>query len=47
MWPNKGEVDQRPAQGIEYKYLAPIKPVEPVVPASAYGALNVLPLEIK
>ena len=47
MWPNKGEADQRPAQGIEYKYLAPIKPVEPVVPASAYGALNVLPLEIK
>ena len=47
MWPNKGEADQRPAQGVDYKYLAPIKPVDPVVPASAYGALNVLPLEIK
>ena len=47
MWPNKGEADQRPAQGVDYKYLAPIKPVDPVVPASAYGALNVLPLGIK
>ncbi|CAB4539567.1 unannotated protein [freshwater metagenome] len=47
MWPNKGEADQRPAQGVDYKYLAPIKPLDPVVPASAYGALNVLPLEIK
>lgn len=47
MWPNKGDTDQRPEQGSAYKYLAPIKPVEPVVPASAYGALKVLPLEIK
>jgi cholesterol oxidase len=47
MWPNKGEADQRPAQGAEYKYLAPIKPIEPVVPEGAYGALRVLPLEIK
>ena len=47
MWPNKGDEDKRPAQGGAYKYLAPIKPIEPVVPASAYGALNVLPLEIK
>ena len=41
MWPNKRDEDQRPAQGVAYKYLAPIKPVEPVVPAGAYGALNV------
>ena len=47
MWPNKGNVDLRSAQGSAYKYLAPIKPAEPVVPASAYGALKVLPLEIK
>ena len=47
MWPNKSDTDQRPEQGSAYKYLAPIKPVEPVVPASAYGALKVLPLEIK
>ena len=47
MWPNKGDTDQRPEQGSAYKYLAPINPVKPVVPASAYGALKVLPLEIK
>ena len=47
MWPNKGDTDQRPAQGVAYKYLAPIKPVEPVVPAGAYGALKVQPLEKK
>jgi cholesterol oxidase len=47
MWPNKGDTDQRPEPGSAYKYLAPIKPVEPVVPASAYGSLKVLPLEIK
>jgi cholesterol oxidase len=47
MWPNKGVEDKRSAQGSAYKYLAPIKPIEPVVPASAYGALKVLPLEIK
>ena len=41
MWPNKGDTDQRPAQGVAYKYLAPIKPVEPVVPAGAYGELKV------
>ena len=41
MWPNKGDTDQRPAQGVAYKYLAPIKPVEPVVPAGAYGAIKV------
>ena len=41
MWPNKGDADQRPAQGVAYKYLSPIKPVEPVVPAGAYGALSV------
>lgn len=47
MWPNMGEADQRPAQGDEYKYLVPIKPKEPVVSEGAYGALRVLPLEIK
>jgi cholesterol oxidase len=47
MWPNKGDEDQRPSQDDAYKYLAPIKPASPVVPASAYGALNILPLKIK
>ncbi len=40
LWPNKGDVDQRPAQNAPYKYLAPIRPNNPVVPASAYGALK-------
>lgn len=40
LWPNKGEADQRPEQGAAYKYLAPIRPNNPVVPASAYGALK-------
>lgn len=40
MWPNKDDADQRPAQGSAYQYLAPIKPIEPVVPAGAYGALK-------
>ena len=40
LWPNKGEFDQRPAQSQAYKYLQPIKPNDPVVPASAHGALK-------
>ncbi|MEY4498770.1 MAG: hypothetical protein RJA40_875 [Actinomycetota bacterium] len=40
LWPNKGEIDQRPAQNVPYKYLAPIRPNNPVVPTSAYGALK-------
>jgi cholesterol oxidase len=40
LWPNKGEADPRPAQNAPYKYLAPIRPNDPVVPASAYGALK-------
>jgi cholesterol oxidase len=40
LWPNKGEADQRPAQNAPYKYLAPVRPNDPVVPASAYGALK-------
>ena len=35
LWPNKGEVDQRPAQGEPYKRLAPISPNHPVVPVDA------------
>jgi cholesterol oxidase len=40
LWPNKGEADHRPAQNAPYKYLAPVRPNDPVVPASAYGALK-------
>lgn len=44
LWPNKGERDQRPAQGDSYRRLAPISPTKPVVPADAPGALRSLPI---
>ncbi|MFD0000476.1 GMC oxidoreductase [Nocardia sp. NPDC127526] len=43
MWPNKGEVDTRPAPGSGYRRIAPVAPRQPVVPASAPAAL-VLPI---
>ena len=45
LWPNKGEVDLRPAQGEPYGRLAPIAPEHPVVPADAPAALRRLPIE--
>jgi cholesterol oxidase len=45
LWPNKGEVDQRPPQGLPYERLAPIAPRNPVVPADAPAALRRLPIE--
>jgi len=45
LWPNKGEVDQRPAQGQPYERLEPIAPRHPVVPAHAPAALRRLPIE--
>lgn len=39
-WPNKGEPDPRPAQGTAYERLTPVKPVAPVVPQEAFGALR-------
>ncbi len=45
LWPNKGEVDQRPPQGLPYERLAPIAPRHPVVPADAPAALRRLPIE--
>ena len=44
LWPNKGEQDQRPAQGEPYQRLTPVAPVRPVVPAEAPGALRNLPI---
>ena len=43
MWPNRGEEDPRPALGEDYRPVAPVRPRDPVVPASAPGALR-LPL---
>jgi cholesterol oxidase len=40
LWPNKGELDERPSQSEPYKYLQAIKPNDPVVPVGAHGALK-------
>ena len=45
LWPNKGQNDERPAQGESYRKLAPIAPERPVVPAEAPGGLRRLPIE--
>ncbi len=45
LWPNKNQVDQRPAQGEPYRRLAPIPPEHPVVPEDAPAALRHLPIE--
>jgi cholesterol oxidase len=39
-WPNKGEVDTRPDLGSAYRRIDPVRPVAPVVPDSAPGALR-------
>ncbi|MFI7588700.1 FAD-dependent oxidoreductase [Spongisporangium articulatum] len=39
-WPNRGEVDPRPALGAAYERLAPVAPKHPVVPESAPAALR-------
>ena len=39
-WPNKGEVDPRPALGSAYRQVAPVEPKNPVVPDAAPGALR-------
>jgi cholesterol oxidase len=44
LWPNKGEADQRPAQGQPYQRLAPIAPDHPVVPVDAPAALRRIPI---
>lgn len=42
MWPNKGEIDQRPEQGSDYKRLSAIPPIAPVVPRGAIGELRIV-----
>ncbi len=39
-WPNKGDADQRPPVGEQYRRIAPIAPRSPAVPAHAPGALQ-------
>lgn len=40
MWPNKGELDPRPAMGEPYRSVTPVAPKAPVVPDEAPGALR-------
>lgn len=40
LWPNKGEPDPRPALGADYVRIDPVRPVAPVVPDDAPGALR-------
>ena len=44
LWPNKGEVDQRPLVGAGYRRLEPIAPAHPIVPADAPAALRTVRL---
>ncbi len=39
-WPNKGEQDARPELGSDFKIVAPVKPLHPVVPKGAFGELR-------
>jgi cholesterol oxidase len=41
LWPNKGEVDQRPPLGAGYQRIDLIAPAAPIVPSDAPGALRV------
>jgi len=41
MWPNKGDLDLRPAQGAKYQRIFPIAPNQPFVPTGAVGALKI------
>ena len=45
-WPNKGEEDARPAVGSAYQRMAAVRPVKPVVPEDAPGALRLPIVEI-
>jgi len=40
LWPNKGEVDPRPALGAPYQVVRAVPPRSPAVPAGAPGALR-------
>ncbi|MGJ9412122.1 GMC oxidoreductase [Aeromicrobium sp. CF4.19] len=39
MWPNKGQIDERPEPGEPYRRVPPVDPVAPAVPAGAPAAL--------
>jgi cholesterol oxidase len=41
LWPNRGEPDPRPVPGAEYRRVDPVAPMNPAVPATAFGRLDV------
>lgn len=41
LWPNKGEADSRPAQGLDYRMVDPVAPHAPYVPAHAPAAYRI------
>ena len=47
LWPNKGELDQRPPLGSTYVAVSPVSPLLPVVPAGARGALRLPIVEVR
>jgi cholesterol oxidase len=40
LWPNRGDIDPRPALGTAYLPIGPVEPRSPVVPPSAPAALR-------
>lgn len=47
LWPNRGEVDTRPALGEPYQRVAPVPPSSPVVPDHAPAALRLDVVDIR
>lgn len=45
-WPNRGEVDPRPALGEDYVRVTPVRPKSPAVPDHAIGALRLPVVEV-
>jgi cholesterol oxidase len=46
LWPNRGDVDLRPAPGAPYRRAVPVEPLRPAVPASAPAALRLGPTRL-
>ena len=46
LWPNKGELDQRPTLGAPYVRTTPVFPAHPMVPESAPAALQFAPVAL-
>ena len=42
LWPNKGDLDPRPAQKSQYQRIEAVAPKKPFVPEHAFGALKII-----